>query len=59
MNCPSMTCGGAVEDSQVTDGSAARQQSFLLQSLSRQLASVLQRFSIARLECSLKYMAGL
>lgn len=59
MNCPSMTCSGAVKDSQVTDDSTARKQRFLIQSFSRQLARVLQRFSIAQLERSLKYMTGL
>jgi len=59
MNCPSLTCSGAVDDSQLTEDSTARKQRFLIQSFSRQLASVSQRFAIAQLECSLKYTAGL
>lgn len=58
-NCASMTCSGAAEDSQVTDYSTARKQSVLMQSFSRQLASALQRFSVAQLERALKYMAEL
>lgn len=58
MNCPWMTCNGAVEDSQVTHDSTARKHRVLMQSFSRQLASVSQRFSIAQLERSLNTRPG-